>query len=1137
MLRPFLIIGVGGSGGKTLRGITYQLQLKLQQIGWTSGIPAAWQFLHFDTPTAQDGADFPAPFLPTQQYKSLMSTGATYNTVYRSIESAHSSNRRVHRDIQRQLPDPRYVKVDVTKGAGQFRAVGRAVALGSTKEIATAARAAIGRLSDATALAELRTLGQHLKVRGEGSDASPTVIVISSIAGGSGAGQFLDVIEVVKSTAKQHPWSNQLFSILYAPDVFDQINGSAGMPGNALAAITETMNGFWSNTPSESTLELLKGQGVAPSYGDAMDRVGAAYPFIVGRSNSKVTFDDQTSVYTAVATSLTAWITDERVQDDMVAYSSGNWQARVGANVLADRSGLASPVHHSPPFSSMGFGRVTLGRERFLEYSAERFARSVIDQMLYAHTESDPLFAQKTEREWIESGADKSYQRFLNDLQLNEETEEHDQVIDALRAADTLDQLKAELEYGVAQWLTQSGGFDKSGGLELSVWTDRIMRSYENRSPELLTRDQRDRQLRLEGWTKRMPSHILHTVATSVSEVGLPVVVAMLARVDRTLRGAADGLEGEARNRDQWVLDLPSLVADELRHAPNQNSIRPDQDVIGHAIERLAQALEWASESRLRLSAARLLNELRTEFLAPLRTHLDGALQAVRQRVGDTRTTDQRANEFQFWPSRIDATVPRKYEPAPNERLLIDHSDYPAEFERLVRASVAGEEVRYQDAIRGIMTDLLVGTAPDKIREDDPTSWTLIANTRTWKASVTADPEMSFAPQSPHFRLETEPDVYLERARLWMRREGMPFQAYIGEDLLNYFDENLVTPDVFARRRDRYREQLHAALGASEPLVKLNPALLRAVHDKAINESTSLVISSIPFREGTTMHTITKTVLGELGFWDDATSDSWFRDARVDAIEVFAMSGFPYQPIVMDSVMEPIARGWLSQSGTQDSREAFWQFKRSRLLGESIPADQRMIASMIRGWYVAKTLNRLDTKSGNGERGVELLVWDPRSRKHVAFPHPLLTPRNAQPVDYPGAVMQSLTIAIALCQVDGTLDPLLPYQALAALGGEQGTPAPALTEWLQHGTLDNGAPSPKADRSGTVDDAFEERREVVRQYLSKELERFRADVVDQDDTVLVYDYPVTWELRDYIVEALESLISTVMSTRSDDSGI
>ena len=213
-----------------------------------------------------------------------------------------------------------------------------------------------------------------------------------------------------------------------------------------------------------------------------MDRVGAAYPFIVGRSNSKVTFDDQSAVYNAVATSLTAWISDERVQDDMIAYSSGNWQARVGANVLPDESGLISPVHRSPAFSSMGFGRVTLGREKFLEYSAERFARSVVDRMLYAHVEDDKLFARMTEREWVESRADSAYQRFINELRLNEETEDHDQVIDALRPTEHLVQIQAELSRAVDQRLSDPSQLDKSGGLDLTTWSDRLLNEYSARS-------------------------------------------------------------------------------------------------------------------------------------------------------------------------------------------------------------------------------------------------------------------------------------------------------------------------------------------------------------------------------------------------------------------------------------------------------------------------------------------------------------------------------------------------------------------------------------------------------------------------------------------------------------------------------
>ncbi|MFE1645717.1 tubulin-like doman-containing protein [Microbacterium sp. P01] len=1136
MLRPFLLIGVGGSGGKTLRGIKYQLELKLQQANWQGGIPAAWQFLHFDTPTAQDGVDYAIPFLPPQEYRGLVSSGATYDTVYRSIESAHHTNASVYGDIKRQLPDPRLVKVDVTKGAGQYRAVGRAVALSATKDIAAAARSAIGRMNDAAALAELQTLGRQLRARDEGGASSPTVIVISSVAGGSGAGQFLDVIEVVKSTAKQHPWSNQFFSILYAPDVFDQLNVTAGMPGNALASIAETMNGFWTEAPSDSTLELLKHQGIAPSYGGAMDRVGPAYPFIVGRSNSKVTFADQSEVYNAVATSLTAWITDDRVQDDITAYASGNWQARVGANVLRDESGLMSAVHHSPPFSSLGFGRVTLGREKFLEYSAERLARSSLDRMLYAHTEDDKLFTKRTEQEWIAVKADEAFQRFIRDLRLNEDTDDHNDVTTELRAKENLEQLTLELAHAVQQRLSDPNLLDKNGGLDVSTWSTRLLNEYSIRNGELLRRDERARQLILDDWIDAAPSRILHTVARYVAASGLPVVVELLARVERVLKGVADQLEAEAHNHDQWVMQLPSLVSQELQLAANQNSIRPDQDAVAGAVERLTQALEWASEARLRASASTLLKELRGEFLAPLREHLEGSFAELTQRVNSRRTPDDRENDFPFWPTRNDDTVPRKYTPAPNERLLVEHTQYPREFEKLVRSS-RSEAARFDDAMIAVIGDLIVGAEPGRAGDEASVPWSLIDIRRGWKPAVTADAETRHQTQSPRFTVAAQPEAYVERARLWMRREGTPFHAYVTEDLLSFFDEHELTPEVFGRRRDKYREQLQAALGASEPLVKLNPTLLRLVHDKAVNESTSLVFSSIPFKEGTEMYAITKNLLGSMGFWDDATSPAWFQDARVDGIEVFAMSGFPYQPIVMDSVMEPIARGWLAQSGTQDSREAFWKFKKARLLGEAIPADPAVVATMLRGWYVAKALGQLKVESGHGEKGPKLGVWNTLRRAYAWFPHPLLHPRNAQPHDFPGVVMQSLTIALALCNSEESLEPLAAYRALSALGGDRGSMSDILTDWVQSGTLPEGSPEPDPARAGSAGDELADRQTALRDWFTSERAAFVEKVVEHDHSESVYAYPVSWEIREQLLRALDDLTSAVLGTRAADTGI
>lgn len=1133
MLRPFLLIGVGGSGGKTLRGLKYQLELVLRQKGWNGGLPQAWQFIHIDTPIAQDGQDYPAPFLPAEQYRGLVSGGMNYGSVYNSVSHGGSIADALLNDVKRQLPDPTRVRVAVDKGAGQYRAVGRTVVLAAPREVEVAARDAISRMNDATALGELQTLGEKLNARSDGGQtASPTVVVVSSIAGGSGAGQFLDVIEIVKSTVKQYPWSNQFFSFLYAPDVFDQLDVTTGMPGNALAAISEAMNGFWTETPSEATLEMFRAKGIAPAYGTAMSRVGAAYPFIIGRRNSKVTFANQGEVYSAVATSLAAWMTDDHIQDSIGAYSTGNWQARVSASVLPDTTRLMRPADQSPPFSTLGFGRVTLGRERFLEYSAERVARSVVDRILEAHIEEDRQFLQRTEAEWIDVKAAEAYEGFIRTLELNEETDEFNDVVDALRDKQGLEELVTRIRAAVEQQVTV--GLDKSGGLDLNTWAERMVASFQGLVDSYLAQDNGNRQRRLDEWVERMPIHIARTVSSYVADYGLPVVVELLRRLSRDLGSAAEGLRGESGNYRMWSERLDSFVSEDLRMAPNASSIRPEHPAVQKAFQTVGDGFEWASEARLRESASALMEEIRKDVVDPLRAHLAGTHKQLLERANAKRTLDGRENDFEFWPRRNDSIVPRKFEPAPNERLLVEHAEYPSEFERLVTATTQRE--RFLDAILTVMSEVTVGFDDPALSADE--RWSFVSVTQSWQPATSADPRhRTQATRKPRFETEGDPEAYRDRARSWILREGKPFGAYIRDTLNAFLDKDNSTPDVYARRVATFREQFTAALGASEPLVKLNPTLLSEIHNKSIDEPPQLVFGAIPFAEGTDMYSLTKGILAAQGLWNDNTSPDWFADQQVESIEIFAMSAFPYQPVVMDSVMEPIARTWLAQSSTIDSREAFWKFKRARLLSEAVPADSAVLASMLRGWYVAKALGWLERTSIDSARGPELKVWDASARKLASFPYPLLHPGIAEPHDYPGVVMESLMVAMVACSAQSSTIPLRPYQALMDLGGSDSTLSDTLREWLQLGSLPEKSPVPDPTRAGSAAGTLEERQEALRAYLDQELADFSDQVMRQDPDTSVYDYPVSWEVRSQIADAIQSVRSAVLVTRTVNRGV
>lgn len=124
MLTRFLLIGVGGSGGKTMRYCWRELDRKLEAAGWTEGLPKAWQFLHIDVPEIPDGIEGDVPADVGMEYLGLARQPRRYADFDRDLVTSDPA---ILPAIAGWRTDPTLPYAPPYNGAGQRRTVGRVV--------------------------------------------------------------------------------------------------------------------------------------------------------------------------------------------------------------------------------------------------------------------------------------------------------------------------------------------------------------------------------------------------------------------------------------------------------------------------------------------------------------------------------------------------------------------------------------------------------------------------------------------------------------------------------------------------------------------------------------------------------------------------------------------------------------------------------------------------------------------------------------------------------------------------------------------------------------------------------------------------------------------------------------------------
>ena len=1123
MLSPFLIIGVGGSGGKTIRAMRQTLLRRLRAKGWKGEFPEAWQFLEIDTISTQGGGNFTAPLLPANQFLGLVPQNVDYAGLRNQLIQKMP---RTEQNLALGGWIPENTAVPIQKGAGQYRTLGRAVVASQLPQLQQALSRSHSRLSAPGVLEELREVSMKLYGKAEGQSPEPMALVISSVAGGSGAGIYLDVAEALKSLDSGFDKRTQV--LLFGPDVFNNIPQGLrdSIPANALGAMNETLAGMWAEGPGPGSSALFTNSGLN---GRGTSGFGPRNTYLIGASNGQVSFGDQDSVYRAAGESLATLVSDEAVQTWMVEYAIVNVFVNSANPIICnDETMLKSSqnVFHSQPLGSIGVGRVSLGLDRFSEYIAEGGARWTVERLLWPQfVPANPMNPQ-TPQQIIEEAVDRAWSQFLTDSGLNERNDMNE-VIDALSPTGLEDRARA---FASAVINKASGGVPPAG-IPANQWVSNINNFFNLQRKGYETDEQSEIYKVAQVWTTHIQDQILKTVSLTVSRQGLNVASRLVEKLREEVRFVAtQELPLEASSEIRKLDQIASKISEGLPQGMSAVQTQAMSQVVGPII---LKATSFITNSLRKNLAAELMADLDSGFLQPLETSLRNSVAELLISATAAQNRRGEQNPFPSYANISTGVIPDRFNPSVIERLLIDVLDFPKTMQTLVKESL-DESVQANWENRFIER-ITLGTKLDSRGDDEEQK--LIQLRSTWVPQNSNTRRHSEGAQKAQFAMITDTDEYIERNRDWLTDPVTALGKFLDQDIPTYLSHP--DPTIANSRVNAYKAAFSSALKLSAPLCSLNKALIGQVHSNVLSKGDRYVhMSTIPFKDQGNLkdlYDITVHEIQEAKLWDPSESPKSFKAVGgVQQIDVFSTLTSAMNPMVFSSLMNPVIESWSRNNNSSQLRQGFWTNRRSRPLTEAIPMAPEQLQKLVRGWFVSQLLN-LRSAVADQSRGPKISIFDREMRKNVDFPHPLIGLKNESVVSNPDllpAVLESLGLAMAQCDQLSNLTPLEPYWAMFRLGESY---QEILEYWVRRGESFTDAPAPVPAIAGSSAGAFDERKSAILTTLQKSQE-FLNGIAIVDERKNPWEITRTTEIRPLTDDAFANLISCVESM-IDDAGI
>ena len=1063
MLRKFLIVGLGGSGGKTVRYLKQCLEERFEEIGWAEGMPEGWQFIHIDTPAVQDSPVLPGSpaLLHSDEYLPLAASGINFEAVVDNLKARGE-------EFAGWLVDPRYMKIPISMGAGQYRAVGRIIGLyyaDRVKRRLVRKQAALMSAGAAAQLDRLAALYSGDELVGEAPP--PVVIVISSLAGGTGAGILTDVCDILRADGAI--WLDESIGILYSADVFADLAAaaSAGIQPNTAAAVAELLHGYFGD-----------GSFAPPGGGAMQQRSGPAFPYLVGHANTKgVSFGDQTAVFRFMARCLSAVMTDRRIQDDFTVYMTANWVQMAGKFASTPSSWMLPSPRYQGALQALGFAEVDLGVGRLRTYAEQRITRDAVEWLLHGHLKLArewPEFENATVEEVIEGLAGQAFTRFLNLCGLNERGTENNQILDAIAVPDA--ELHATCA-GVAREVHEAGREYFGAKAGVGEWVDFLVDEVGARRAGVLKHLKDRLRDACLTWVEDTPERILGVVGETLAEQGAQVALKLLSKTEAEM----EHVRGELHAEQQEELTLAEYVRSDVSDAMgvSRGTLSAESESISRALQAAIQTgIVRRYNAAQREMAASLAEELSRGVLEPLAGTLRGAADGLRIAVEAQRAAAG-STPIEAWPRHepgSDQRVPDSLIPGKSLKPVIDPADFPALFEDLTTRS-SGHPGKV-DAWRSVRRTVISGDA------ESPTMGRWIHTDSKWTAPEWL--KVDTPPNRASFTVGIFRDDLLARSRAWLKTDGSAWKIFLSQGVRGYLSDELPAAEL-AAREDRFLSALEAAFEAAEPLASVDLEILPKVH--AGHELTIQPYTSpIPVKGLPVEGRVRDFLVGRFkDVWDnyqEKVNQSLDQSERETKVAVYSSLGGALHPMVFESLNKPISDTW-ERARANSFLGPFWEARRSRLLWMGVPIPRPALQALVRGWFVGRLLSLIHIRGSSAIFEIE--------DGPVSFETMLPVP-GRRPVAFLATLLESLPLAIPVAVHRRQPEKYLrPYTQLIEWGSEPNTsdvesflwPSQVLSDWLEYGTTP-GSRSPVVrggDRPA--------RREAAVELLRKEISSYK----------------------------------------------